>query len=41
MHAHAQCAAESVGVVEPRRAHFDEPLALKSGGILPAYDLVY
>ncbi len=41
MHAHAQCAAESVGVVEPRQAHFDEPLPLKSGGVLPAYDLVY
>ena len=41
MQAHAQSAAESVGVVEPRRAHFDAPLPLKSGGTLPAYDLVY
>ena len=41
MHAQTQCAAESVGVVEPQRAHFDAPLALKSGGTLPAYDLVY
>ena len=38
MHAHAQCAAESVGVVEPQRAHFDAPLPLKSGGTLPAYE---
>jgi homoserine O-acetyltransferase len=41
MHAQTQCAAESVGVVEPQRAHFDAPLPLKSGGTLPAYDLVY
>lgn len=31
----------SIGIVAPQRAHFDAPLALKSGGSLPAYDLVY
>jgi homoserine O-acetyltransferase len=32
---------QSVGVVQSQRAHFDEPLQLRSGGVLPAYDLVY
>ena len=32
---------QSVGVVEAQRAHFDQPLHLRSGGVLPAYDLVY
>ena len=32
---------QSVGVVESQRAHFDQALHLRSGGILPAYDLVY
>ena len=32
---------QSVGVVESQRAHFDQPLPLRSGGVLPAYDLVY
>ena len=32
---------QSVGVVESQRAHFDQPLQLRSGGVLPAYDLVY
>ena len=32
---------QSVGIVAPQRAHFSEPLALRSGGILPEYDLVY
>ncbi|WP_341676586.1 homoserine O-acetyltransferase [Niveibacterium sp. SC-1] len=31
----------SVGVVTPQRAHFPEPLVLKSGAVLPSYDLVY
>ncbi|CAB1370343.1 homoserine O-succinyltransferase MetX [Denitratisoma oestradiolicum] len=31
----------SIGVVAPQRAHFDEPLTLRSGSVLPAYDLVY
>jgi len=31
----------SVGIVTPQRAHFPEPLVLKSGAVLPAYDLVY
>ncbi|NMF99703.1 homoserine O-acetyltransferase [Aromatoleum toluolicum] len=32
---------QSVGVVVPQRAHFAEPLALRSGGTLPEYELVY
>lgn len=32
---------QSVGAVHAERAHFTEPLHLRSGGILPAYDLVY
>ena len=31
----------SVGIVAPQNAHFSEPLPLKSGAVLPAYDLVY
>lgn len=31
----------SIGVVAPQRAHFDEPLTLRSGAVLPTYDLVY
>jgi len=31
----------SVGVVAPQTAHFADPLILKSGAVLPAYDLVY
>ena len=31
----------SVGVVASQRAHFDAPLKLRSGAVLPAYDLVY
>jgi homoserine O-acetyltransferase len=30
-----------VGIVAPQRAHFDAPLQLRSGAVLPAYDLVY
>ena len=30
-----------VGIVVPKCAHFDVPLALRSGAVLPAYDLVY
>ena len=30
-----------VGLVEAKRAHFDTPLTLRSGEVLPAYDLVY
>jgi homoserine O-acetyltransferase len=33
--------ASSVGIVSPQTAHFSEPLTLKSGAVLPAYDLVY
>ncbi|MCX9157581.1 homoserine O-acetyltransferase [Niveibacterium sp. 24ML] len=31
----------SVGVVAAQTAHFSEPLTLRSGAVLPAYDLVY
>jgi homoserine O-acetyltransferase/O-succinyltransferase len=33
--------ASSVGIVTPQTAHFSEPLPLKSGAVLPAFDLVY
>lgn len=33
--------SSSVGIVSPRIAHFSEPLRLKSGVTLAAYDLVY
>lgn len=32
--------SDSVGLVKPRVEHFDEPLKLRSGATLPAYDLV-
>ncbi len=32
---------QSVGVVHSQRAHFCDPLTLRSGGVVPAYDLVY
>jgi homoserine O-acetyltransferase len=31
----------SVGIVAAQTAHFDTPLTLKSGAVLPQYDLVY
>ena len=31
----------SVGVVAPQRAHFNEPLTLKSGARLPGFELVF
>jgi homoserine O-acetyltransferase len=31
----------SVGIVKAQTAHFSEPLNLKSGAVLPKYDLVY
>lgn len=31
----------SVGLVTPQRAHFDEPLELRSGKLLENYDIVY
>lgn len=31
----------SVGIVAPQTAHFSEPLTLKCGVVLPAYDLVF
>jgi homoserine O-acetyltransferase len=33
--------SSSVGIVAPQTAHFDTPLKLRSGGIIPRYDLVY
>ncbi|HET8791665.1 MAG TPA: homoserine O-acetyltransferase [Modicisalibacter sp.] len=33
--------ADSVGLVTPQKAHFDDPLALACTRTLPAYDLVY
>jgi homoserine O-acetyltransferase len=33
--------SNSVGIVTPQTAHFSEPLQLKSGAVLPAYDLVF
>ena len=32
---------DSVGEVQPQRAHFDSPLILAGGAVLPAFDLVY
>lgn len=34
-------APDSVGLVKPRTAHFDAPLALACGRTLPSYDLIY
>jgi len=31
----------SIGIVSSERAHFSQPLTLKSGAVLPAFDLVY
>ncbi|BCM26091.1 homoserine O-succinyltransferase MetX [Methyloradius palustris] len=31
----------SIGIVTPQVAHFSEPLALKSGEVLPQFDLIY
>ena len=33
--------SSSVGIVAPQTAHFSEPLILKSGAVLPQYDLIY
>jgi len=33
--------ANSVGVVLPQRARFDEPMTLKSGAVLPGFELVF
>jgi homoserine O-acetyltransferase len=32
---------DSVGAVVAQRAHFDQPLPLRSGAVIPSYDLVY
>lgn len=37
----SQTTANSVGIVTPETAQFDEPLKLESGGELPSYQLVY
>ena len=31
----------AVGIVEAQRAHFDTPLKLRSGAVVPVFDLVY
>jgi homoserine O-acetyltransferase len=41
MNALPQPLGSSVGAVSAQRAHFDTPLELRSGAVLPAYDLVY
>ncbi len=33
--------AHSVGIVAPKTAHFNQPLQLKSGAVLPQFDLIY
>ncbi|HHJ12681.1 MAG TPA: alpha/beta fold hydrolase, partial [Chromatiales bacterium] len=33
--------ADSVGIVQPQKLHFDEPLQLVSGRVLEEYDLVF
>ena len=33
--------SSSVGLVAPQTAHFSDPLTLKSGAVLPQFDLVY
>ncbi|MEZ5610807.1 MAG: homoserine O-acetyltransferase [Rhodocyclaceae bacterium] len=33
--------SSSVGIVTPQRARFDAPLKLRSGGVLPGFELVY
>ncbi|MGB1090671.1 MAG: homoserine O-acetyltransferase MetX, partial [Oceanobacter sp.] len=32
---------DSVGIVTPKVHHFDQPLTLRSGRVLPEYDLIY
>ena len=32
---------DSVGLVSPETLHFDQPLTLRSGGVIPRYDLIY
>jgi len=36
-----QLPPDSVGIVEEKKASFDQPLRLKSGAVLPAYELAY
>ncbi|MCB5190694.1 homoserine O-acetyltransferase [Methylobacillus arboreus] len=33
--------SSSVGIVAPQTAHFQQPLTLKSGEVLPAFDIIY
>jgi homoserine O-acetyltransferase len=33
--------SSSVGIVAPQTAHFSDPLMLKSGAVLPQFDLIY
>jgi homoserine O-acetyltransferase len=34
-------ASNDIGIVEAQRAHFARPIGLRSGAVLPAYDLVF
>jgi homoserine O-acetyltransferase len=34
-------ASNDIGLVEAQRAHFPQPVTLRSGAVLPAYDLVF
>lgn len=38
---HTSSSNDSVGLVQPQRAHFPAPFKLHSGGELPGFDLVY
>ena len=40
-HAASHTSSGDIGVVEPQRHHFDQPMMLACGRELPAYDLVY
>ena len=37
----SKVSAQGVGLVSAQRARFDQPLELRSGAVLPGFDLVY
>ena len=41
MNSNSTSSGQGVGIVEARTARFEAPLALRSGAVLPAYDLTY
>ncbi|MCL6555011.1 MAG: homoserine O-acetyltransferase [Burkholderiales bacterium] len=41
MKSHSAHATGSVGIVSPQTAHFDTPITLRSGAVIPSYQLVY